>query len=211
MRTRIQVAVLFVATSGAVLPRVATAQVVTGPSCPSCQPGEYAAIQTQTVGHGDYVYETDPSCNGNMNDQMARLGAAYAASQGADDYAGPIYGAIATGAGKLIRDNIYGSVGQFLSQWTNPTANCQIVAVAIPRKARYTGYRVEAKESGEGGWHKCDVNGGCLEGWCKFSQEPYNDSGVVATVFKNWSHNRDRDVRITAFFVPESGVWAPPR
>jgi hypothetical protein len=195
----------------ATLPAAARAQVVTGADCPGCKSGEYGATAVQSVGHGDYVYEADPSCSSDMNQQMAALGEAYATSQGAAAYAGPIYGAIATAAGQVVKDHIYGSVGQFLSQWTNPSANCQLIAVAIPRKAKYVGYRLEAKEAGEGTWHPCAVNGGCLEGWCKFTQEPYNNNGVVATIFKNWSHNRERNIRLTAYFVPEDNSWAPPR
>lgn len=185
-------------------------------NCEECKDNEFAVSAVVEIGPGDYVYENDPSCGNDLNTGLQELIRLYANSQipGISSYAGPILDGISTALGDTIKTNIHGSLGQWLSPLTNPHANCRIVAVIIPKGSQYKGYRLEmcSSEHNFDHWNKYGVGADC--GWCKFATEPIVEwtpnGGIVYTTFKNWSHDRTRRAKITAYFLPPEN-WQPPR
>ena len=175
-------------------------------NCPECQPRECMVSVEQFVGPGDYVYEADPACAGDMDSKARNLVAALAESQlpGISTYAGPLIDAATGEALHWIKSNIQGSAGEFLSQYTNPRANCQIVGLVIPKRAQVTGYKVFARDNYKD--EKCAIGNDCAGGWCKWTHDPETietgSAKFVYSTFKNWSHDRERAAKLVIFFVP---------
>ncbi len=188
--------------------------------CPECKKNEYVAMAEFSVGPGDYVHVPDPPCAGSHKSVLSVLIHSYANSKipGISSYAGPILSNISSELGKTINTNIKGSFGKFSSDLTNPRANCRIIAVAIPKGSKYKrcmlySYSLARKGSKKKlEWRNVKVGQDCE--WSKFETEPRiewtGNGGIVWTIYKNWSHNLTRGVRIEAFFIPPKD-WAPPR
>jgi hypothetical protein len=183
-------------------------------NCPECKKNEYAAIAEYFVGPGDYVYVPDPPCAGSHKNVLSILIRSYADLKipGISSYAGPILDKFSSKMGEAINTKIRSSFGKFSSYLTNPRANCRIIAVAIPSGSKYTGYRLYSLARNGSGWGNVKVGQDCE--WSKFETEPRiewtGNGGIVWTIYKNWSHNLTRGVRIEAFFIPPKD-WAPPR
>lgn len=193
----------------------AAAEVWRGRTCAKCQPGEFGAVATQTIGHGSYTYTPTPGCNGSTGDAnstMTLLSSGAKANLG--DYAGAVQDLLQTSeVQQFISDNIHGDLGKALNGGNPNTAQCQNVCAVIPAGAQYTGYEVFAAEDG-GGFSKCDPGSDCGIGWSKWVSEPQSSGDakvqVVCSTFMNWSHDRTRQARLVAYFKPPSN-WAPPR
>jgi hypothetical protein len=170
------------------------------------------------VGPGEYAYKNDPQCDPATNTQIDQIVKAYADSQvpGISYFAGDFLRNVSTQLGSTIKQNIRGTVGELLQPFVGDSvANCAVLTIAIPKGSKYTGYRLEARESG-GQWQQCPTGmADCPIGWAAFREEPDatrgNHGGIIfVSTFKNWSHDRTREGRLTIFFVPPE-LWAPPR
>ena len=133
------------------------------------------------------------------------------------DYAGAVTDLLNTSeAQQFISDNIHGSVGQALSGDNRATAQCKQVCVVIPTssKATYTAYQLEAADDQSGGGQKCEVGSECPIGWSKWDGEPDQQetahTNVVCGTFMNWSGDRWRYARLTAYFKPKTN-WVRQR
>jgi hypothetical protein len=193
-------------------------QATAAGQCDSCQANEASATIAYIVGPGDYVYENDPGCDSDTNTAINKLVQAYANSQvpGISLFAGPFLSDVSSQLGNAIKQNVGGSLGDWLQVFTGQrTANCAVMAVAMPAGSKYTGYRYEARETG-GGWQKCPTgNTDCPIGWSAYRESPTirwtDNGGLAVTTFKNWSGDRTREARFTVYFVPPTNTWAPPR
>ena len=186
--------------------------------CDGCSPQEAAASVEFEVGPGDYVYENDPGCDQDTNTAIQQLANAYANSQvpGISLFAGPILNNIGSELGNAIKRSVGGSLGEWAQWFTGQrTANCAVMALAMPKGSRYTGYRYEAREA-NGAWQKCPTGQiDCPIGWSAFRAAPAitwtGNGGVATSTFKNWSGDRTRFARFSVFFVPPDNSWARPR
>ena len=111
------------------------------------------------VGFGDYVFEHDPACAGGeneaFNELFNRFVAAGVAQTGLGEWAGPI-GEGLSSFSSGVRDFIAGQGGdlaKMASSYTQPRANCKIVAAKLPAGATNWAFKLFWRESG-GGWAK---------------------------------------------------------
>ena len=185
-------------------------------NCPTCKPGECRLWLEQKVGPGDYVYTGDPACAQDTNSQARDMVKALADSQipGLSRYAGPFIDAATGEVQKFIKDNVRGGdIGRFLSGFTDPRANCQVVGLIIPTTAEVTGFEMWARDAHNSG-EKCTVNQDCAGGWCKWTHYPVTvkqgDVKFVYGTFKNWSDDRERGAKLIIYFKPAED-WIPPR
>jgi hypothetical protein len=182
--------------------------------CPSCKPGECKVWVEQKVGPGDYVYTGDPACAQDMNSQAKQLVRALADSQipGISIWAGPLIDSATGQLQTFIKDNVRGTIGNILSPYTDPRANCQIVALVVPYSSEVTGYEVWARDAHAN--EKCTVGQDCAGGWCKWTQPPVTveqgDTKLIYSTFKNWSDDRERGAKLIIYFKPGKD-WIQPR
>ena len=182
-------------------------------NCPKCKPGEFATTANKLVGHGDYVYVENPPCAGEVSGDVKKLGRAAAdgALPGLSEAAGPLVDQASVAAAKYIGSQVRGTIGDLLSKYTNPHAECQLVAAVIPKEANVTAYSLMAGD-GDRGVGKCekDANGWivCSVGWSKW-QDPQDETNektqLVGAVFMNWSHDRARWASLTVFYTMPNG------
>lgn len=185
--------------------------------CSECDPGEWRLIVERVVDPGDYVYVPDPPCNdASLTAQRGEIARALAdyALPGLGQAAGPLIDALNDNAATWFKQNVQGSVGEFLSSYTKPVAECQIVAGIIPKDATVTGVKYWA-DDGIAHQQTCgpDANGDiiCGIGWSKFYPAYREDRAggtAVSAVFANWSNNRQRGATLGIYFrpVPREGT-----
>lgn len=181
--------------------------------CPKCKPGEFSTTVEKLVQHGQYVYVENPPCSADVNDDVKKLGRAAAdyALPGLSEAAGPLIDQASAQAAKFIGDQARGTIGEILSKYTNPTAQCELVAAIIPKDATVTAYSLWAGD-GDRGISKCekDANGWivCSVGWSKWQEpdaEKNDKTQVVGAVFMNWSDNRARWASLTVYYTMPAG------
>src|SRR5437879_573268 len=115
-----------------------------GADCPECDPGEWRLVVSRTVDVGDYVYVPDPACDDDsvrvQRDEIARALADYA-EPGLGEAAGPLIDALTDTANRFFKENVRGTVGEVMSSYTTPTAQCAILAGVVPKDADVTGVK----------------------------------------------------------------------
>ncbi len=174
-------------------------------SCPECKPGEWAVASVEVAnaaGGGE-------SCPGDAVEgarRAARL-IARAPSGSLGGFAGPAIGGVSPTAIELVASETRADIGEALT-WTSGT--CRVLAVSIPRGAKFSGFRYEAAD--DRGQADCVGDQDCPVGESRFLGNPGIERGqevtVVYSVFENRSADRQRRARLTAYFVPASG-WSP--
>jgi hypothetical protein len=202
------------ASRGQSLPAQGTFSASEG-TCPQCKPGEWAVTVNVQVPHGQYVYVENPPCSENINHELEKMGSQLSdvALPGISQVAGPAIDLVSDQARAVVSDNIRGFVGELLSKYTEPSAQCHLVSAIIPSDATIMG-KTLIVDDGDRGIGDCDHNEGgqytCWfddshdVGWCKWL-EPERKGNTVSAVFMNWSHNRDRLASMTIFFKPAPG------
>lgn len=166
-----------------------------------CKANESAVVVERWVDHGDYVQESDPSCNRNVSAELLKSGRALADSQipGASSYAGPLVDeATKQLAGVLAGAQQGGTIGALITSMTGAHANCQVLCAVLPVNAQITQTMFFAGDGGKGAG-ACDKDGTgqspCFGGWSKFvPMEPVVGSQRVLACneYRNWSHDRAR-------------------
>jgi hypothetical protein len=164
---------------------------------------QYSATDGWSVGPGDYIFQEGvPDCGGHEFDGIAEAAKAIAAYR-----MGGLYGSLASvlqsgieqfapkmgGDGAKIFDQLFGG---------DRFANCVPVSVVIPIGAHITGILYEASDGSGSG--PCAIGQDCQVGWSRFDPPQYfnaGDSLVVTSVFRNWSADRTRNVKMTVYFT----------
>ncbi len=169
-------------------------------SCIECRPGEWAvSVEAVAAPGGDRA--ACPEARYDEGEALSELlGNAVqlelkAVAAPADAAAGWLDGPAA--AGELL-----GDAGQ----------PCRLLAVVLPKAARFRGVRLEAADlSGVG---DCLAGDDCPVGGANWLGEPRVDrqpnATVVWSLFVNQSPRRERRARLTVYFAPPSRTWAPP-
>jgi hypothetical protein len=98
----------------------------------------------------------------------------------------------------------------FISEVIAPNrhANCAVLGLKIPEGSTIVAIRYFAADGqpvsscpiGVNNWPICKV------GWSRWQPAVTTANGAVVAVFKNWSHNLDRDVALQVEFIPPAGV-----
>lgn len=182
--------------------------------CPKCKTGEFSTTVQKLVEHGEYVYVVDPPCSSDVSADVTKLGRALAdgALPGLSDAAGPLVDQASANAARFIGSQVRGTVGEILSKYTNPHAQCELVCAVIPKDANNVqAYSLWAGD-GARGVGKCekDANGWivCPVGQSKWMdpQETKNEKTQIAcATFMNWSHDRARWASMTVYYTMPAG------
>src|SRR5690348_687863 len=126
-----------------ILSSAAFAQATAIGQCDGCKPNEASAYVEYEIGPGEYARINDPGCDENTDSAIHQRVQAYAELQvpGVAQFAGPVIKDVGTQIGRTLRANIGGSLGDLIQTFSPATANCAAMAVAMPKSAKYTGYR----------------------------------------------------------------------
>jgi hypothetical protein len=186
-----------------------------GQNCTECDPGEYRLIVSRNVDVGDYVYVPDPPCDDQgLNNQRHEIAEALAdyAEPGLGRAAGPLIDALSDQAAAYFKANVGGTVGEFMSSYTTPTAQCEIVCGIIPVDAAVTGVKYWADDGVDPEEKTCaqgsDGQIYCGIGWSKFfpAYTVAKAGGkAVCSVFSNWSADRERGATLGIYYRPVPG------
>ncbi len=91
-----------------------------------------------------------------------------------------------------------------LAPYLRPDGPCQLLAIALPAGARYSGYAYEASDSTSSG--ACVADTECEIGKAHWSGHPVLDRTKLGTfvyaAFSNQSSERERRARLTVYFAP---------
>lgn len=197
--------------------------VVRDTSSPESAP-RYIASATREIANGDYVHTTSPSCGrvpglgggSEIWDAVAAWAESWAPPPGNPMYAGPLLrpdsiNLVAPPAGVAIE----GDLGRLLSKALAPRSACAVLAVAVPEGFIVEQITYEAAENSEvddRAWHGCSLGSDCLQGWSRFEEARVYSSVsgtlIIASIFKNWAHNRARRARMNVSFTAPAG-WTP--
>jgi hypothetical protein len=164
-----------------------------------------SASENWTVGPGDYILTSGiPGCGQNTVDPINEAAQALAAGS-----QGGVYGALISvlqSAAQTARPQIGGTIGGILDAiyGGGRYANCVPVSVVLPAGARIVGYQFVASDGHGSGL--CVLGQDCQIGWSRFDPpQRYNagNSLIVASTFRNWSHDRTRSATMTVYFTTQ--------
>jgi hypothetical protein len=196
---------------------LSVATVVAGPvssvvqGCPGSQGNEWCATAQVTVVPGDYVNTATPSCDKNVAATWEGLVFSYEHSRfpNVSQYAG----ALTADSPVLMQSENANALWGLSALGPSRLANCAVLALAVPQGSTVRKLKREAREQFDVGWHECGTDQDCPIGWSGFEPEVLQAATttgtVVGGVFKNWSHNRQREARLTVYFDPPSASWSP--
>lgn len=174
-------------------------------TCPECKQGEWAVSTQQAAGPAGRG-----SCDGGpaVRDALRRL--AQEAEPSLAGYAGPLIDPVSgtvTAAAGLAAQTASASLAPYL----DPAAPCQLLAVVLPREARYRGYGYDASDAERSG--SCVGGEECEIGACAWTSHPVVETGpggtIVFALFQNRSPDRERRARLTVYFSHPDIAWAP--
>jgi hypothetical protein len=175
-------------------------------TCPECKQGEWAVSAQQAAGPA-----ASGTCGGEGEVRAALVRLAKEAAPSLAGHVGPLFdpttGALTAAAGPQAR----ASVEPILAPFLDPAAPCQLLAVVLPREARYKGYGYEASDADRGG--SCVGGEECEIGACAWISHPIverTESALfVFALFQNRSPDRERRARLTVYFSHPDLTWSP--
>jgi len=178
----------------------AEVQAFTDPSCPGCKSGEWALTMEQTAANG----RQRGDCPRGADDLRAAFQALLDGAEGElDSYTGPV---VDPGTGQVVpiaSEAARARLAELLGPGTDPESGCQVMAVILPRGARFTGYRYEARDTRTG--RDCLAGEDCPVGACRWPDHPQvvksANGTIVFSGFKNWS-GQDRTALLIVYFSP---------
>lgn len=174
-------------------------------TCPECKPGEWSAASVEIGG----ALTSGDACPADARElaQQAARRVARAPLGSLKGFAGPAIGGVSPTALELIPASARNAVDEALA-WSGDS--CRLLAVAIPRGAKFQGFRYEAADGS--GQADCVGDQDCPIGDSTFLGNPGIERGqeitVVYSVFENRSRDQERRARLTVYFVPATG-WRP--
>lgn len=132
-----------------------------------------------------------------------------AAEPASRDYAGPLRDpglgrvvAIASPAAVAAAEDL---LGPFLAA----QAPCRVLAVVLPKGARFHGYAYEVSDASAAG--TCVGDQPCDIGQAHWAGHPAIEKGaewtLVYAIFENGSPSRERRARLIVYFLPPSSGW----
>ena len=199
--------------------------VVNNTPCSGCLPGESSITVRFNVPPGDYVFKEEPPCDDGESGDEALSSALEAVAI----YFGVPHVALGL---QVLSDplvkKIVNKQGGDVAKWLEPvtgerTATCASFCVNIPKGLHYRGYVKWAHDEAGGSAcndvENCNSTGAYMgntenghsnrwnmgwSGWTGLRHISSPDGTAACMVFKNWSHNRIRDVAVTYYLAPDS-------
>ncbi|HEX4953638.1 MAG TPA: hypothetical protein VF017_09635 [Thermoanaerobaculia bacterium] len=171
-------------------------------TCPECKPGEYGVTAQRAAGPG----------RGETCDLVASFKAglsALAASPPPDlaRYVGPL-------ADPVTGDWVAAAGPDAAARLPRSPAGapCQVMAIVLPKGARYKGYSYEAGDASRNG--ACVGDQECEVGAARWAGHPeiqrLGDATVIFAVFHNQSGERERRAKLNVYFSHPDPGWKPP-
>lgn len=205
---------------GAILAIPAAAQTQKACSVSSADGGPPAGCQDlwstaveMAVPHGAYVHVPNPGCMNDATGAIAQMhqAAISLAYPKLAVFAGPISRITGSAVNQYFLNNGGGDFGKLFSPYAKNGALCAPLVAIIPVNSQYVGFRLLATDGANANVLKgCPGSGGdCAIGWSAFQSAPVTTAGqamrTVSVIFMNWSHDRDRRVRMLVFFKMPNG------
>ncbi|MCF1474622.1 hypothetical protein FS763_22140 [Agrobacterium vitis] len=171
----------------------------------------------QEVPHGAYVQVSDPGCMNDATSQTADFinKAITASAPSLIMASGHISKLVGSQLDKFMA-NHGGEISKRFSPYVKNGAMCAPIVAVIPVDATFLGFRYFATDDNNGKiWDGkgCDLNKDCPIQWGKFPSTPTVQKNaamqIVTTVFRNWSHDRTRYVKVIFFYSLPQGAVAP--
>jgi hypothetical protein len=190
-----------------VIPLGMAASVLPSGDCPRCQPNESVAFDKVVVKRGFRAYTPNPTCSNPPSDMAEILNAVEAGLQAYEgDYAGSVHTLLQTErARRVISDNVGGMVGEWLNKNRNDAARCAVLCVVTPAGHAITRTWVIERMENTREFHNCSNTGkDCAMGYARVGYPPTSEESrygnLTCTMFMNWAHNKDREVRLYVFY-----------
>ncbi|HRC86846.1 MAG TPA: hypothetical protein PK413_14655, partial [Thermoanaerobaculia bacterium] len=168
-------------------------------TCPECKAGEWSV--SAQVATGPAGRAADCALAAPFKNRLAGIAAEGSPAFGR--FVGPLVDPV---SGRWVA--IAGG-GEPLSP---PGTSCQLLAVVLPKGARYKGYVYEVGEAGRNG--SCVADGECEVGKAHWSGHPgiekVGDATVIWGLFTNLSSDRERRAKLVVYFSHPDPGWKPP-
>ncbi len=169
-------------------------------TCFECKPGEWAVSSQLEIPSGEACRST-----AEVAVRRALRDVAAAASDQLGNFGGPLL----LDFGALPWTTVSSAARNTLAPYLEASASCRFLAVVVPRGARFTGFRSEARDANASG--DCSGEEECDIGQAKFVFNPAtaraSGATIVYSLFEN-TGDRPRTARMTGFFLPAGG-WSP--
>jgi hypothetical protein len=108
-------------------------------------------------------------------------------------------------ARREISNNVHGMVGQWLNENRSDTARCGLLCVITPAGHAITRTWVVERLENTHEFHNCSNTGkDCAMGFARVAFPPTteesNYGNLTCSLFMNWAHDRDREVRMLVYY-----------
>lgn len=180
-------------------------------ACPECAPGEWSVSSHWPA--EPRTAETT-ACAPDLAGRMERVAGLTFASLPKDfrAYAGALASPEGNDVLRLLPEAPRAEVRELLAPVLGPERSCQVVAVLLPKDARFVGFQYEAADLGARSG--CFPDQPCGIGEARWQGNPVvhrHDHGTfVYGVFENLSSEDRREANLKVYFRPPRG-WLPPR
>jgi hypothetical protein len=160
-----------------------------------------------SVSHGDYITHPGiPACGGGNSFDAVQAAAQFIASYYTVGWTGTL-GGVLNMAVQQTQGQLGGAVGNFFQMlYGDHTASCGVAGVVIPAGSRIV--RIEYGATDFSGAKPCFLGQDCQIGWSRFDPPQFTNAGaslIITSVFRNWSHDRQRNAAMTVYFIPPWG------
>ena len=177
-------------------------------ACPECRPGEWSVSVQVTAAVRDGELPCDASVSAPVADLAESVGAAL--DERTSAFAGALAASDENDLVRLFAADTSADLGRRLRRLAR-TSSCLPVAVVIPAGAKYIGFRYQAGERRFMG--ECPPDQECQISEARWLGAPEivetESVTIVHGVFENLHRRREREPRLTVYFVPPRG-WLPP-
>ena len=176
--------------------------------CPECRPGEWSVSVQLTASARAGELPCDTSAATEISSLIPEVAAAL--DERTAQFAGALAARDENDLVRLFAVDASSDLGSRLRS-TVSEASCLPIAVVIPKGSKYIGFRYQAGERRFMG--ECPPDQDCQVSQARWRGPPKiveTDSvTVVHGTFENLHPRREREARLTVYFVPPRG-WLPP-
>ncbi|MEJ2085995.1 MAG: hypothetical protein P8Y44_10000, partial [Acidobacteriota bacterium] len=178
-------------------------------TCPDCEEGEWASANSKTVG----AERGNETCDQELIDSVG------SAMQGLGDsinlelagYLGPVFSPSGNDALELLETDLAQPFSEGLQSHVDGSSSCQIVALVVPKAARYTKARYFAADRDSS--RECSPGADCGLDNSRWATSARVEKGYSATVvwalFENTARDRQRRATLSVYFRPPNATWQP--
>lgn len=171
-------------------------------TCPECKPGEYGVTAQRAAGPS-----RGESCDLIASFKTGLEALAASPPPALARYVGPL-------ADPVTGDWVAAAGPDAAARLPRSPAgaSCQLMAIVLPKGARYKGYSYEAGDAARNG--ACVGDQECEVGTARWAGHPeiqrLGDATVIFAVFHNQSSERERRAKLNLYFSHPDPGWKPP-